>query len=169
MNCRFTSLGWIVTTAFFCFADYLNLGEDTQNCRNVGCCIYDGATSEELTRNGELGTLLQWTGYFTCFYMHKYQFALLETDLLDAKTHYCICSTFLHCVSSNGFSNCLPEKRHSHIGCICLTFVPYVFSKVSSKRLDDKMQSHTHWLHLFDFSPLCVFKCVLKSAAWEEA
>ena len=26
-------------------------------------------------------------------------------------------------------------------------------------------QANSHWLHLFDFSPLCVFKCVLKSPA----
>ena len=27
----------------------------------------------------------------------------------------------------------------------------------------------SHWLHLFDFSPLCVFTCVLKSPAWQDA
>ena len=27
----------------------------------------------------------------------------------------------------------------------------------------------SHWLHLFDFSPLCVFKCALKPSASEEA
>ena len=34
--------------------------------------------------------------------------------------------------------------RHSHIGCICLTFPHCVLGIVR------------HWLHLFDFSPLCV-------------
>ena len=27
----------------------------------------------------------------------------------------------------------------------------------------------SHWLHLFDFSPLCVFKCLFKWSAWEDA
>ena len=27
----------------------------------------------------------------------------------------------------------------------------------------------SHWLHLFGFSPLCVFKCLLKSPAWINA
>ena len=27
----------------------------------------------------------------------------------------------------------------------------------------------SHWLHLYDFSPLCVFTCVLKSPAWQDA
>ena len=30
--------------------------------------------------------------------------------------------TFLHCAFSNVSSNCLPKKRHSHIGCTCLIF-----------------------------------------------
>ena len=27
----------------------------------------------------------------------------------------------------------------------------------------------SHWLHLLNFSPLCIFKCLLKSLAWEDA
>ena len=30
-------------------------------------------------------------------------------------------------------------------------------------------QAKLHWLHLFDFSPLCVFKCLLKLPACEDA
>ena len=26
-----------------------------------------------------------------------------------------------------------------------------------------------HWFHKLDFSPLCIFKCFIKSPAWEEA
>ena len=32
-----------------------------------------------------------------------------------------------------------------------------------------KLPAREHWLHLFDFSPLCVFKCVFKLSAREEA
>ena len=35
----------------------------------------------------------------------------------------------------------------------------------SAGQVDAKL----HWLHLFDFSPLCVFKYILKLPAWEEA
>ena len=31
------------------------------------------------------------------------------------------------------------------------------------------MDAKSHWLHLFDFSPLCIFKCFLKSPASEDA
>ena len=72
----------------------------------------------------------------------KYQFALFETDLLDAKTHYSICSTFLHCVSSNVSSNCVHKWKHSHIGCICLAFLHCVFSNVTSMHLDQNMYSY---------------------------
>ena len=30
-------------------------------------------------------------------------------------------------------------------------------------------ESKSHWLHLFDFSPMCVFKCLLNSHASEDA
>ena len=42
----------------------------------------------------------------------------------------------------NVSSNCLPEKRHSHIGYICLTFLHCAFSSVSSKRSHRRMHSH---------------------------
>ena len=29
-------------------------------------------------------------------------------------------------------------------------------------------QAKSHWLHLFDFSPLCLFKCLLKWLAFED-
>ena len=35
----------------------------------------------------------------------------------------------------------------------------------SAGQVDAKL----HWLHLFDFSPLCVFKYILKLPALEEA
>ena len=31
------------------------------------------------------------------------------------------------------------------------------------------VDAKSHWLHLFDFSPMCVFKCLLKSPAREDA
>ena len=40
-------------------------------------------------------------------------------------------------------------------------------SIVSSMNLGQRRESHT--VHLFDFSSLCVFKCVLKWPAWENA
>ena len=55
----------------------------------------------------------------------------------------CICSTFLHCVLSNGSSNGLPQRMHNHIGCICSTFLHCVFSNEPSKRLHEKIYNHT--------------------------
>ena len=44
----------------------------------------------------------------------------------------------------------------------CLTFLHYVFSNVSSNCLPVWMESHIGCIY-FDFSPMCVFKCLLKS------
>ena len=76
----------------------------------------------------------------------------------------CICSTFLHCASLNVSSNHLPEMQHNHIGCICLTFPHCAFSNVSSNCLPEMMHNHTGCIYLI-FSPLCFFKCLLKSLA----
>ena len=46
-----------------------------------------------------------------------------------------ICLTFLQCVFSNVFVNCIAEMMYSDTGCICLTFLHYAFSNVSSKCL----------------------------------
>ena len=62
----------------------------------------------------------------------------------EAKSHWnwLHCFTFPHCAFSNVSSNCLSEKRHSHIGCICLTFLQCAFSNVSSNCLPQRMHSH---------------------------
>ena len=65
---------------------------------------------------------------------------LYSKDLTLSMCHFS--STFLHRVFSNVFANCLPQKRHSHIGCICLTFLHCVFSNVSSNCLPEKRHSH---------------------------
>ena len=100
----------------------------------------------------------------------------------------CIDLTFLHCVLSKVISNFLNEQRKTLL-CVfkwflklpapkdawshwlhLLTFlrsstVGFRMYPLSAGQVDTKL----HWLHLFDFSPLCVFKCILKLPAWEEA
>ena len=58
-------------------------------------------------------------------------------------------------------------------GCI-ITLVAFIwlFSAVCIRcvlKLPCGEDAKSHRLHLFDFSPLCVFKCVLKLPAWEDA
>ena len=91
-------------------------------------------------------------------------------------------------VFSNVSSNHLAEQMQSHIGCICLTCLYCVFSNVASNCLHEKMldfsplyifkcvlklpgweEIKSHWLYLFDLSLLCVFKCLLISPAFEDA
>ena len=36
-------------------------------------------------------------------------------------------------------------------------------------KLPAREDAKSHWLHLFDFSPLCVFMCFFKLTAWEDA
>ena len=70
-----------------------------------------------------------------------------------------------------GFSNVtsihLDQSMHIHTGCICLTFLRCVISNVSSTCLPQRMHSHIGYICLF-FSPLCLFKCVLKCPAFED-
>ena len=70
----------------------------------------------------------------------------------------CICSTFLHCVFSNVFSNCLPERMHNHIGYICLTFLHCAFSNVSLNCLPEWRHNHIGCIFLTFLH--CVFSNV---------
>ena len=85
-----------------------------------------------------------------------------------------ICMTFLHCVFSNVFSNRLHEKWHSHIGCIFLLYSTVSFQMwpqctwIRAGKIQAPEEAKSHWLHFY-FSLLCVFKCVFKWPAWEEA
>ena len=66
---------------------------------------------------------------------------------------------FLSCVFSNASLNPLLAKMQSCTGCICLTFFHLMSLNMSSKHLHASMQ-FAHWLHVLNFSPLCVFRCV---------
>ena len=46
---------------------------------------------------------------------------------------------------------------------------PTVCFQINPETVCPREEAKSHWLHLFDFSPLCVFKCVLKLLAWEDA
>ena len=56
---------------------------------------------------------------------------------------------------------------HSNIDCICLTFSNVHFQMFQMSL--DHTQANSHWLHLLDFSSLCVFKCVLKELGSAQA
>ena len=43
------------------------------------------------------------------------------------------------------------------------------FSPMCPFKVSAREDAMSHWLHLFDFSPLCVFKCVLKWLFTEDA
>ena len=98
--------------------------------------------------------------FFTdiCFTFLHSVFSYVSSNGLTDWMHSCIgctCLIFLHYAFSNVSSNFLPERMHNRIGCICLIFLHYAFSNVSSNRL-----------HLFDFSPPCVFKSLFECSAW---
>ena len=104
--------------------------------------------------------------HFSLTFLHSV-FSSVSSNYLPEKRHShiaCICLTFLHCVFSYDPSKTLHKRKQSYIGCICLAFLHCAFSNESSNYLHKKM----HWLHLFDFSPLCIFKCIFKFPAWEE-
>ena len=111
-------------------------------------------------------------------------FLNVSSNCLNQRMHNCtdcICLTFLQCAFSNVSSKGLPERMHlitlipqsAGIRGCKITLVAFVWfflhcapSNVSSNRLPERMHTHTG---LFDFSPLCVFKCLLKLPAWTDA
>ena len=72
--------------------------------------------------------------------------------------------------------NFLPE-RHYVISClrgcavtlVAFTWLFYAVCIWCVLKLPCGEDAKLHRLHLFDFSPLCVCKCVLKLPAWEDA
>ena len=87
----------------------------------------------------------------------------------------CIDLTFLHCVLSNVISNFLNEQRKTLLcvfqvvpqvacskGCIITLVASIDFSPLCDfkcvLKLAGQVDAKLHWLHLFDLSPLCLFK-----------
>ena len=83
--------------------------------------------------------------------------------------------TFLHCVLSNVISNFLNEQRKTLLcvfqvvpqvacskGCIITLVASIDFSPLCDfkciLKLAGQVDAKLHWLHLFDLSPLCLFK-----------
>ena len=83
--------------------------------------------------------------------------------------------TFLHCVLSNVISNFLNEQRKTlwcvfqvvpqvacSKGCIITLVASIDFSPLCDfkciLKLAGQVDAKLHWLHLFDLSPLCLFK-----------
>ena len=60
------------------------------------------------------------------------------------------------------------QSSFSPKGLHLFDFSPMCVSKCLLKSLA-WIDAKSHWLHLFIFSPLCVFKCVLKWPAWDDA
>ena len=91
----------------------------------------------------------------------------------------CICLTFLHCAFSNVYSNRLNEffstvhfemslwRTWIRAGKFALIAFIWFFSTVFFKCLLKVIwweQANLHCLHLFNFSPLWIIKCLLKDS-----
>ena len=63
------------------------------------------------------------------------------------------------CVFSNVSLTHLDQSRHSHIGCTWFDFSPLCIFKCVLKWLAWE-KARPHWLHLFDFSPLFEFMAI---------
>ena len=126
------------------------------------------------------------TAFLHCVFSHVFSNYL--PDRMHSHIGY-ICLTFLHCAFSKLFSNWMAGNMQSYIGYIYLNFLHCAFSNVFFQltclrrgivtlvafiwlfsTLGFQMSPQTaclvccksHWLHLFDFSPLCCFKLVSK-------
>ena len=68
-----------------------------------------------------------------------------------------------------------PHKMmHNRTDCIYLPFLHYEFSSKISSEMRKEMHNYIvclfdFFVDLFDFSPVWIFKCLLKALAWEDA
>ena len=76
---------------------------------------------------------------------------------------------FVRLFSTVLFQMACSRRGLGDIGCIC----SFDFSRLCVFKCVLKLlawdDAKSHWLHLFDFSPLCVFRCALKLPREEEA
>ena len=53
---------------------------------------------------------------------------------------------------------------------VTLVAFVWLFSRVGFQiKVSSYADAKSHWFHLFDLFPLCVFKCLFKWSAWEDA
>ena len=121
--------------------------------------------------------------------VHVFKYVLNPLGSEQACSHWLHLFDFFHCVLSSVSSNCRPKRIRRRTGCIC-SYLRCVFKNESSNVIyRENIESNfmilefffnlyfwiistyifnmeSHWLHMFDFSPLCVFKCLLKALAW---
>ena len=81
------------------------------------------------------------------------------------KTHIgCICVICLHCAFLNVPLKNMTENIQSCIGCIYMAFLQCAFFKWVFK-WEACTEVKSHCLHLFNFSPLCFWKCAFRLLA----
>ena len=163
---------FICSTFLHCVFPSTSLNELLERIHNRTGCIcltfLHNALPNEPT-NCLPGRIHIHTSYICLTCLH-HGFSNVSSNRLPERMHNhtgCICLTFLHCAFSNVSSKHLDHSMHNRIGCICLTFLQCVFKWVL--KVSAREDAKSHWLHLFDFSPLCFFKCLLKWLAWDEA
>ena len=93
-------------------------------------------------------------------WLHYFCLSRSETPLVT------FVQSFPHCVLADVSSKSLPEQKQSDTGHICLASFHCVCRCVL--KLLARANTKSHCLHLFDFAPLCVFKCLFKWLAWED-
>ena len=121
--------------------------------------------------------------YIGCIYLTCLHCVFLNvfSMYLDQRRHNRIGLAFPHCVFSSASSNFLFDTVNTYNGCICLSFSHCAFPNATSNFLDQKCKitlfafvkmflsvwcslewyacktAYSYCLHLFDFSPLCIF------------
>ena len=101
------------------------------------------------------------TWYVVIHWLHLSSYSLLNVlpNCVPKRMKNCsgrISKAFLCDVFLNASSNCLPEKMHARISCIFYSVLPCILRYIF------ELSAWSHWLHLFRFSLLCVFRCSLK-------
>ena len=86
-------------------------------------CVFSDTSSNGLSKKRMYSCMIAFVWPFSCVCVSN-----VSLTHWDQNRHIhtgCICSTFLYGVFSNGCSNGLSERMHSHNGWICLTAMKY--------------------------------------------
>ena len=82
--------------------------------------------------------------------------------------HNCIiCICFAFFFSNESVIKVKMRRYQSLIGCICLNFFSVCFH-ICVLKVPARVDAYSHWLHLFEFSPLWSFKWVYNTTAQED-
>ena len=141
-----------------------------QICSDLTCLIFLHCVFSNAASNCQLELMHSCTGRTCLMFLHCafLKCLLILSAWIDTKLHWFQLCGFFNCAFLNASSNCQFEMMQIRTDRTCLIFLHCAFLKCLLI-LSAWINAKPHWLHLFDFSQMCVFKCLPKMSTWFDA